>query len=85
MKGADEFQEIALFLCKLHIFLLFGENVRKWSSGQSSTSKSVWKHGAYVLLVYTCYIASEIPLISPPSIKFDKVLQLVSPKALLVF
>lgn len=63
--GADVFQETALFLCKPHIFLLFGENRSKWSSGQNGISKSVLKYGDYVL-VYIWYPASEIPLVSTP-------------------
>lgn len=59
--------------------------MRKWSSGQNSTSKSVLKYGDDALLAYTWYPASEIPFLSPPSIKFDKVLQLAAPKALPVF
>lgn len=55
---------------------------QEWISAQNSISKFVLKYWQYVLLAYTWYLASEIFLASPSSIKFHKVLQVFSPKTL---
>lgn len=84
---ADVFWKTALFLCKPYIFLYYSEKkkVRKWSSEQNSISKSVLQYKGYVLLAYSWYLASEIPVICHPSVKIVQVLQVASSKALPVF
>lgn len=83
--GADVLWKTALFLCKPYVFILFGKNLREWSSEQNSISKSVLQYKDYVLLAYSWYLASEIPVICHPSVKFIQVLQVASSKALPVF
>lgn len=69
-----------ILLCTSYFSVI--KEKQKWISGQNSISKFVLKYWQYVLLPYTWYLASEIFLTSPSSIKFDKVLQVVSPKTL---
>lgn len=69
-----------ILLCTSYFSVI--KEKQKWISGQNSICKFVLKYWQYVLLSYTWYLASEIFLTSPSSLKFDKVLQVVSPKAL---
>lgn len=83
--GADVLWKTALFLCKPYVFILFGKNVREWSSEQNSISESVLQYKDYVLMAYSWYLASEIPVICHLSVKFVQVLQVASSKALPVY
>lgn len=82
--GADGVWKTALFLCNPYIFILVRKNVREWSSEQNSISKSVWQYQDCVLAC-SWYLASEIPVVCHPSIRFIQVLQVASSEAPPVF